>query len=382
MNDTLFASFLMGGYECADHINRSGDRVNLLFETEHDTRILEDYSLLAETGIKTVREGVCWSNVEPHPFVYNFTGLKRRILAADRAGIQQLWDICHFGFPDDLSPAHPKFHIRFAALCTAFARFHKEHTNRTLIVTPINEISFLSWHGGDKRGTVPFAINSGADVKYYLCKAAIEGIKALKSVDPACRILLVEPLIKIHEAEGELHPEDVIRHNESQFEAMDIIGGLLFPELGGHPSYLDILGVNYYYNNQWEHNGINYWWPKYLPLQTPFSKLLIEFYDRYKRPMIISETGHFGEGRAEWLEFIIPECLQAINAGVDLQGVCLYPLIGRLDWDNSEHYHNSGLWDIDNPFKQRIVYEPMLNIIKQFQVFFKQNPLLNIQAAK
>jgi len=378
MNDNIFSSFLMGGYECADHINRSGDRVNLLFETAHDTRVREDYLALAETGIKTVREGICWSHVEKHPFKYDFGELKKRITVAEETGIQQLWDLCHFGFPDDLTPTHPKFHLRFAALCHAFTQLYKQHSSKQLIVTPINEISFLSWHGGDTRGTVPFAVNSGMDVKYHLCKAAIAGIKAIKNADPGSRILLVEPLIKIHAGEGELHLEDVIRHNESQFEAMDIISGKMFPELGGDPAYLDILGFNYYYNNQWEHNSINYYWPDYLYKQVPFSQLLIAVYERYQRPMIIAETGHFGEGRAEWLEFILPECLEAMNHGVNLQGVCLYPLIGRPDWDNLDHYHNSGLWDIDNPFKQRIVCEPYMHIIKQFQVFFNQEYVINL----
>jgi len=34
----LFTTFFMGGYECADHINRSGERINLLKETQHDIR--------------------------------------------------------------------------------------------------------------------------------------------------------------------------------------------------------------------------------------------------------------------------------------------------------------------------------------------------------
>ena len=97
MNENIFSSFLMGGYECADHINRSGDRVNLLFETEHHTRVLADYKLLEQTGIKTVREGICWSNVEKQPYVYDFSEVKTRLLAAEQTGIQQLWDICHFG---------------------------------------------------------------------------------------------------------------------------------------------------------------------------------------------------------------------------------------------------------------------------------------------
>ena len=50
-------------------------------------------------------------------------------------GIQQIWDICHFGFPDDLSPLHPQFTKRFVGVCSAFRPFLQgtlslRHTDR------------------------------------------------------------------------------------------------------------------------------------------------------------------------------------------------------------------------------------------------------------
>ena len=32
--------------------------------------------------------------------------------------------------------------------------------------------------------------------------------------------------------------------------------------------------------------------------------------------------------------------------GVPLEGVCLYPILDRFDWEDSHHWHNSGLWDM------------------------------------
>ena len=127
-----FQSFFMGGFECADHINRSGIRVNLLKETDHHRQAFYDYQLLKEVGITTVREGICWSEVEKIPYQYDFTEVKHRILAANELGIQQLWDICHFGYPDGLIPTHPLFTDRFSELCAAFARFHAEYSNSNL----------------------------------------------------------------------------------------------------------------------------------------------------------------------------------------------------------------------------------------------------------
>jgi hypothetical protein len=50
----------------------------------------------------------------------------------------------------------------------------------------------------------------------------------------------------------------------------------------------------------------------------------------------------------------------ARQAGVNLQGVCLYPILDRFDWEDATHWHNSGLWDMrpDGPGKyQRVLHE-------------------------
>ena len=32
--------------------------------------------------------------------------------------------------------------------------------------------------------------------------------------------------------------------------------------------------------------------------------------------------------------------------GVPVEGVCLYPVIDRPDWEDANHWHNSGLFDL------------------------------------
>ena len=83
-----FNSFFMGGFECADHINRSGNRINLLKETQHHLRVEEDYQLLLEVGISTVREGICWSVVDLDNDEYDFSEVLNRIKIAERLKIQ------------------------------------------------------------------------------------------------------------------------------------------------------------------------------------------------------------------------------------------------------------------------------------------------------
>lgn len=350
----IFKSFFMGGYECADHINRSGNRINLLRETQHDVRVRDDYNDLLTLGIEVVREGICWSAVDVSPNQFDFSEVKNRIVVAEELGIQIIWDLCHFGYPDGIYPTHPHFCDRFVALCEAFATFYKGVTNQQLFVVPINEISFLSWHSGDVRGTVPFAVNSGWDIKYHLCKAAIQGIEVLQRIIPDCRIILVEPLIKIHPG-YEIDSEHIDNLNVHQFQAMDIVSGRMCPELGGSEEYLDILGFNYYWNSQWDHGIGPLLWPEIEVKRTGISALLEMAYLRYQRPLFLSETGHFGEGRALWMEEVTIECQKTLEKGIPLLGACIYPVIDRPDWDDMERYHDCGIWDL-NDTKERVAH--------------------------
>ena len=34
-------------------------------------------------------------------------------------------------------------------------------------------------------------------------------------------------------------------------------------------------------------------------------------------------------------------------SGVPVEGVCLYPILDRYDWEDSTHWHNCGLWDLE-----------------------------------
>lgn len=361
-----FSSYFIGGFECADHLNRAGDRVNLLKETEHHLRTEEDYRLLLNIGITSVREGIIWSAVEKIEGEYDFAEVLNRLKIAERLGIQVTWDLIHFGYPDGLFPTHPKFCERFENLTRAFARFYKSNASQPLLVCPINEISFLSWFSGEARGTVPYAVGNGWDIKYHLCRAAIKSIEILKAEIPDCTIVMVEPLIKVH-SDGFASDDDLIRVNEYQFEACDIISGRLCPELGGREEYLEILGANYYWNSQWTGRDDTIYWPDPERKRTPLHEMIQGLYARYKKPIFLSETGHFGSGRVEWIEETANECAIAHQNGVPFWGICIYPVTDRPDWDNLSSYSNCGIFDLDS-LGNRIPEESYINSIRMLDL--------------
>ncbi len=379
INPNPFQSFWMAGFECTDKLNAFGERVDFLHLTQHYKLLKEDYQQLKPFGISTVREGIRWSQVEKKPYSYDWSVVKEMIKCGKANGIQQIWDICHFGFPDDLTPLHPLFAKRFAALCKAFVQLYRsEYPDDILIVTPINEVSFLSWLGGEVKGTSPYCTKHGWEVKYYLMKAYIEGTAAMRQVDPSVRILTTEPLVNmvppLIATPEEI--ENAKAEHEYQFQSIDMLSGRICPELGGLPEYLDIIGLNYYYNNQWivGTHGIQEFLPWVNMLQDPrwqpLHKLLIDVHNRYNRPLVLTETSHSGVHRPNWMCFIAEECAAALQNNVPLWGVCLYPIIDRPDWDHLHRWHGSGLWDADlaNGTSERILNQPYAEALKESQL--------------
>ena len=349
MNDSrLFRSFWLAGFESACHVNRQGERLDLVSATQHDRELDADYARVRDVGFGTVRESVRWHLVDRGRRL-DFSTVRQMLEIARRQEIQILWTMCHYGWPEDVSLFSEDFVERFARYCAAMARIVSDTDDAVPFYTPINEISFFAWAAGEVGYMHPFRRGRGAELKRQLVRAAIAGMAAILEVDPRSRFIHVDPLIHVVTPRG--RPElarAAADQRASQFDAWDMLVGGLHPELGGRPGYLDIVGVNFYHANQWEYPDQRLRWedtprdPRWIPLRL----LLAEVHTRYGRPMLISETSHFGAGRGRWLREVAEEASAARSAGVPLEGLCIYPTIDRPDWDNPAHWHNSGLWDL------------------------------------
>jgi hypothetical protein len=106
--------------------------------------------------------------------------------------------------------------------------------------------------------------------------------------------------------------------------------------------------VNYYHANQFELPDVRLRWedsPRDARM-LPFRSLLEEIWLRYRRPVFVGETSHFGAGRVKWIAEIAEEVLRARCSGVPVEGLCIYPVIDRPDWEDSNHWHHAGVWDM------------------------------------
>ena len=370
----MFNSYFMAGFECSSHRLRSGRRLDMVAATDHEKFALLDYARIKARGMRVAREGIRWHLVEQTAGKYDFSSVRPILQAAQATGTQVIWDLCHFGWPDELDALKPEFVSRLAQFGAAFARLLKEETDLAPFFVPINEISFFSWAGGEEGALNPHVTGRGFELKCQLVRASIAAMESIWAVDPLARFVHVDPII--HVAAHPDRPEDrplAEEYRLSQFQAWDMLAGRLWPELGGKEKYLDVIGVNYYFHNQWyydikgfrrmhEFKPLSRANPDYRPLR----EILNEVYERYRRPMFIAETGAEDSARGPWLKYVTSETSAALSTGVPVSGMCLYPILNHPGWNDGRHCRN-GLWDYADENGDRKIYEPLAGQLRRSQ---------------
>jgi beta-glucosidase/6-phospho-beta-glucosidase/beta-galactosidase len=369
----IFPTFFLSGFECSTFLWKDKNRRNLVAETQHDRHAKEDYKILRGLGIAVAREGIPWPMVDKNG-TYDFSFIDPMIEAMNESQILPIWDLCHYGYPDDLDPFSETFTRRFAAYCRAAAEYVLPRHHGPYFFTPMNETTFFSFCGGEWGWVAPYR-NTREDrfkLRVALCTAAIAGVNAIREVKPEARMINIDPLVQV------VAPRDrpdlqQAAWNETYvdtFLAWDILFGKEHPELGGSPEILDIVGANNYSFGQMEYREHG----PHAALEPgddriePLCDLLQTVWERYHRPMIIAETSGMGQGRADWLKDVMEESLAAVNRGMDLHGICLFPGVDMPDWHTGK-WLNSGICDLveENGDLRRVPSEHYVGELRRWQ---------------
>lgn len=350
-----FQSFLQAGFECSCHRFPDGRQHDLVESTGHAKWAAQDYAAIAALGLRTARDGVRWHLVCPAANAYDWSPLLPLLRAARASRVEVIWDLCHYGWPswlDIWSPAFPEAFARYAA---ATARLIAKETDTPRWYCPINEISYWSWAGGEMAHFWPCTVGRGLELKRQLARAAIQASDAILEADPDARLACAEPLIAIQPAQpGDFH--EAAAASEAQFEALDMLCGRTHADLGGDERYVDVIGLNYYPHNQWLHRGSPLPWND--ARYTPLGQLLQGCAHRYGKPLLIAETGAEGVARTRWMRYVAGQVALARARGVDVTGICLYPVTDYPGWGDDRHCP-TGLLSAPDLDGRRSVYAPL-----------------------
>jgi hypothetical protein len=245
-----------------------------------------------------------------------------------------------------------------------------------LCFTPINEPTFWGYMGGEWGWCAPWGKSAEERRRFTLAlaRADIAACKAIREDHPDARFVHIDPLIWVVAPRDRPDLEDAARQEayEDAYLAWDVISGQKHPEFGGSPELIDILGFNNYSFGQMEFTGTE---DPHTPLEPgdprirPVADLIEEAWAKYQRPCIVAETSGIKGGRADWLNDMMHECMVAVNRGVDLHGICLFPAVDMTDWHSGEWLH-MGIADVEplpNGTLMRKTFPPYVQALGQWE---------------
>jgi len=366
----MFRSFFFAGFECATGYNAKGDWIDQVSATRHDQHADADYKLLRDVGIFASREAVRWPLVDMGGGQYDFSSVRPFIEASRKYNVEVVWDLFHYGYPTDLDLFSEDFPKRFADYCHAAAKHICQNSDGICYFTPVNEPSFFAWAGGHVGRFAPHCIGKGVELKRALIRAAIHGIDAIRAATPHARIVNVDPLCHVHAPEDkpEMQKDADWFNEHAVFESWDMLAGRKMPELGGSRAHLDIVGMNYYWTNQWILGQDEKPLADDDPRRISLRDLVKRVYERYGGDLLITETAHVDDMRPRWLRHVANEVESLLNDGIPLRGVCLYPILGMPEWHDQQRWTQMGLWEVDQcEGAERRVCEPMLEALRKAQ---------------
>jgi hypothetical protein len=85
--------------------------------------------------------------------------------------------------------------------------------------------------------------------------------------------------------------------------------------------------------------------------------------------VLVAETGAEGDPRASWFRYVCDEVAAALEAGVPVEGICLYPVVDYPGWADGRHCA-TGLLGHPDTAGRREVHAPLAEELARQQARF------------
>lgn len=339
---------LVGGFETT--YMPAHDR-DVAETTEHDIRWHEDIALLRATGVTRLRYAVRWPRVEPQPGRFDWRATDAQMRAMRELGMRPIVDLVHHtSYPRwlDRGFANPRFAAVYLRYVEAFARRYPWVEEYTLFNEPFSTL-FLAGH---EAIWPPY--HSGVDgfvaLVANVLPAVAEASRMYRDLLPGARHVWVDTC-EHHTGRGRQGEDYAALANDRRFFVIELFLGTATEDAGRFlplasggdaidallampPGHIDVLGLDYYAHCQWDFREDGGVVPTPDPM--PLAAQIGEYWDRYRRPCLLSETNirGFASDRATWLKYTLEQCELARAAGVPIDGHCWFPFVDSADWDS------------------------------------------------
>lgn len=334
---------------------RALDEYELMGHYEHWR---EDLALARQLGVSALRWGVPWYRVEPEQGVFDWGWTDQVIpYMIEDLGITPIIDLMHYGTPfwlrkEFVNKDYPR---AVAAYAAAFARRY-----RGLVkwYTPLNEpLVNALWCG--KRGAWPPYLRGDQGyirVMLQLVQGIIATVEAIKEIDPNTIMVHVEAAGLSRAIRQDL---EALAAEEQRrgYVAYDLLVGNVthdhplfswllrsgaspdvLAEIARRPIKLDVMGLNFYPQWSTQHLYVDGRGRLAYRLHQEdgagFAAVVNDYYQRYKVPIIITETSAFGADdlRANWLKSSVEAVKYLRGQRIPVLGYTWFPLFTMIDW--------------------------------------------------
>ena len=318
----------------------------------------EDIGLGRDLGLQAMRWGAPWYKLEPEPGKFDWSWTDEVIpYMVEELKINPIVDLMHYGCPfwlerEFANKNYPDLVARYAAA------FTDRYKHLVSWYTPLNEPIINALMCGLRGLWPPYLKGDRGYIKLMLqlARGIIKTSNAIKSIQPDSTLVHVDATGMTRTARKDLAA--LAREEQHRgYLCYDLITGrivddhMLFSwlvrngaspdaleEIGKNPINLDVLGMNFY--PQWSTKLLYIDKRGKLAFQETepeghgFKDMIRDFYERYRVPIMITETSAVGsdEVREQWLKSSVSMIRDLRLGGVPVIGYTWFPLFTMIDW--------------------------------------------------